>query len=109
MCCDCCLLGKAAQEQGLPCDHNLSVGYQCTVVSRACCADGASDKPTAATEQTESAWKKISNHALGNYFVCCTLDLCQRGNLHRHTEQHIHKQHKTDNYVKFKSQKIKQI
>ncbi|KAG7230918.1 hypothetical protein INR49_024946 [Caranx melampygus] len=53
MCCDCCLLGKAAQEQGLPCDHNLSVGYQCTVVSRACCVDGASDKQAATTEQTE--------------------------------------------------------
>ncbi|XP_067091242.1 fibulin-1-like [Osmerus mordax] len=47
MCCDCCLLGRAAQEQGLPCDHSLSLGYQCGLVSRACCTDGAPDtKPT---------------------------------------------------------------
>uniref|UniRef100_A0A8C9Z093 Fibulin-1 n=1 Tax=Sander lucioperca TaxID=283035 RepID=A0A8C9Z093_SANLU len=52
MCCDCCLLGKATQEQGLPCDHNLSVGYQCGLVSRACCVDGAPDNQT--TAKTES-------------------------------------------------------
>uniref|UniRef100_A0AAQ5YS77 Fibulin-1 n=1 Tax=Amphiprion ocellaris TaxID=80972 RepID=A0AAQ5YS77_AMPOC len=46
MCCDCCLLGKAAQENGIPCDHNLSVGYQCSLVSRACCVDGASNNQT---------------------------------------------------------------
>ncbi|XP_008292780.1 fibulin-1 [Stegastes partitus] len=53
MCCDCCLLGKAAQENGISCDHNLSVGYQCSLVSRACCVDGASDNQTAPTPQTE--------------------------------------------------------
>ncbi|KAJ3596100.1 hypothetical protein NHX12_002509 [Muraenolepis orangiensis] len=41
-CCECCLLGKAAQELHLPCDHSLSLGYQCGLVSRACCMDGAS-------------------------------------------------------------------
>uniref|UniRef100_A0A665UBY8 Fibulin-1 n=1 Tax=Echeneis naucrates TaxID=173247 RepID=A0A665UBY8_ECHNA len=46
MCCDCCLLGKVAQEQGLSCDHTLSVGYQCSLVFRACCVDGASDNQT---------------------------------------------------------------
>ncbi|XP_064174821.1 fibulin-1-like isoform X1 [Anguilla rostrata] len=45
MCCDCCLLGKAAQERGLSCDTSLSVGYQCGQVSRACCEDGSSDTP----------------------------------------------------------------
>ncbi|XDV53525.1 hypothetical protein PO909_022003 [Leuciscus waleckii] len=39
MCCECCLLGRAAQEQGLSCDLTLAVGYQCGVVSRACCVD----------------------------------------------------------------------
>ncbi|KAG5845165.1 hypothetical protein ANANG_G00135940 [Anguilla anguilla] len=39
-CCDCCLLGKAAQEQGLGCDVSLTVGYQCGLVFRACCVDG---------------------------------------------------------------------
>ncbi|XP_048013881.1 fibulin-1 isoform X4 [Megalobrama amblycephala] len=39
MCCDCCLLGRAAQERGLSCDLTLAVGYQCGVVSRACCVD----------------------------------------------------------------------
>uniref|UniRef100_A0A8C7CSZ2 Fibulin-1 n=1 Tax=Oncorhynchus kisutch TaxID=8019 RepID=A0A8C7CSZ2_ONCKI len=46
MCCDCCLLGRAAQEKGLPCDHSLSLGYQCGLVSRACCDDGAPDVKT---------------------------------------------------------------
>ncbi|CAB1331529.1 unnamed protein product [Coregonus sp. 'balchen'] len=46
MCCDCCLLGRAAQEKGLPCDHSLSLGYQCGLVSRACCDDGAPDVET---------------------------------------------------------------
>lgn len=41
MCCDCCTLGKTAHELGLPCDHNLSVGHQCNLVSRACCVEGA--------------------------------------------------------------------
>ncbi|KAM7414979.1 hypothetical protein PAMA_019680 [Pampus argenteus] len=49
MCCDCCLLGKTAQEQGLPCDHNLPVGHQCGLVSRMCCADNE----TTPTEQTK--------------------------------------------------------
>ncbi|XP_056137305.1 fibulin-1 isoform X2 [Lampris incognitus] len=52
-CCDCCLLGKAAQEKGLPCDHSLSVGYQCGLVSRACCVDGAPDKQTSPTVATD--------------------------------------------------------
>uniref|UniRef100_A0A669EAQ3 Fibulin-1 n=1 Tax=Oreochromis niloticus TaxID=8128 RepID=A0A669EAQ3_ORENI len=41
MCCDCCTLGKTAHELGLPCDHNLSVGHQCNLVSRACCVEGS--------------------------------------------------------------------
>ncbi|XP_076127650.1 fibulin-1 isoform X3 [Alosa pseudoharengus] len=41
MCCDCCLLGKAAQETGMACDHSLSVSYQCGLVSRACCNYGS--------------------------------------------------------------------
>lgn len=47
-CCDCCLLGKAAQEQGLPCDQGLLLGYQCGLVSRACCVDGSPDNHTTA-------------------------------------------------------------
>uniref|UniRef100_A0A8C6NY29 Fibulin-1 n=1 Tax=Nothobranchius furzeri TaxID=105023 RepID=A0A8C6NY29_NOTFU len=31
MCCDCCLLGRAAHELDVPCDHSLSVGYQCKI------------------------------------------------------------------------------
>lgn len=46
MCCDCCLLGRAAREQGLTCDHSLSLGYQCGLVSRACCDDRAPDVET---------------------------------------------------------------
>ncbi|KAM8860411.1 fibulin-1 isoform 1-T1 [Synchiropus picturatus] len=46
MCCDCCLVGKAAQEHGLSCDHTLAFGYQCVLVSRACCMDGTQDNQT---------------------------------------------------------------
>ncbi|XP_020516518.2 fibulin-1 isoform X2 [Labrus bergylta] len=53
MCCDCCLLGKAAQEQGLSCDHSLSVGYQCGLVSRACCEYGTHDNQTTPAGQIE--------------------------------------------------------
>ncbi|XP_008310444.1 fibulin-1 isoform X2 [Cynoglossus semilaevis] len=53
MCCDCCLLGKALQELGLSCDHNLSVGYQCGLVSRACCVDEVPDNQTISSGQTE--------------------------------------------------------
>ncbi|XP_072242358.1 fibulin-1 isoform X2 [Leuresthes tenuis] len=53
MCCDCCLLGKTAHELGIPCDHNLSVGYQCSLVSRACCAIEASGNQTAQATQIE--------------------------------------------------------
>ncbi|KAK5613724.1 hypothetical protein CRENBAI_017149 [Crenichthys baileyi] len=53
MCCECCLLGKAAQELNIPCDHSLSVGYQCSLVFRACCTDGASDNQTAELGQSE--------------------------------------------------------
>ncbi|XP_074534584.1 fibulin-1 isoform X1 [Halichoeres trimaculatus] len=53
MCCNCCLLGKAAQEQGLSCDHNLSVGYQCSLVYRACCEYEAQDNQTASAGQIE--------------------------------------------------------
>uniref|UniRef100_A0A665UA94 Fibulin-1 n=1 Tax=Echeneis naucrates TaxID=173247 RepID=A0A665UA94_ECHNA len=59
MCCDCCLLGKVAQEQGLSCDHTLSVGYQCSLVFRACCVDGASDNQTAADETVENGENSV--------------------------------------------------
>lgn len=53
MCCNCCLLGKAAQEQGLSCDHSLSIGYQCSLVYRACCEYEALDNQTASAGQIE--------------------------------------------------------
>ncbi|KAM6960686.1 fibulin-1-like [Aplochiton taeniatus] len=59
MCCDCCLLGKAAQEQGLPCNHNLSLGYQCGLVFRSCCVDGIPDNQTLPTMTSE----KESQHS----------------------------------------------
>ncbi|XP_061108001.1 fibulin-1 isoform X2 [Conger conger] len=45
-CCDCCLLGKAAQAQGLGCDVGLTVGFQCGLVLRACCVDGSPEAET---------------------------------------------------------------
>lgn len=53
MCCDCCLVGKALQEQGLPCDQKLSVNYQCGLVSRGCCVDRAHNNQTENTGQNE--------------------------------------------------------
>lgn len=58
MCCDCCLLGKAAQELNQPCDQNLSLGQRCGEVSQACCLDGASANQTTPTQQTERGWEK---------------------------------------------------
>ncbi|KAJ8373463.1 hypothetical protein SKAU_G00040430 [Synaphobranchus kaupii] len=52
MCCDCCLLGKAIQEHGLACDISLSLGYQCGLVSRACCVDRSSDGDTTTGNRT---------------------------------------------------------
>ncbi|KAJ8411170.1 hypothetical protein AAFF_G00171760 [Aldrovandia affinis] len=46
MCCDCCLLGKAALEHGLGCDISLSVSYQCGLVYRTCCVDGSTEGVT---------------------------------------------------------------
>uniref|UniRef100_A0A3P9MLQ3 Fibulin-1 n=1 Tax=Oryzias latipes TaxID=8090 RepID=A0A3P9MLQ3_ORYLA len=42
MCCDCCLLGKVMKEMSLPCDKNLPVSHQCSVVSQTCCLEEAS-------------------------------------------------------------------
>lgn len=77
MCCDCCLLGKAAQELGLPCDHTLSVGYQCGQVSQTCCVGGTPDNQTTPTELTECGWKK---HIMLNKNLICILFASQREN-----------------------------
>ncbi|XP_051545941.1 fibulin-1-like isoform X2 [Myxocyprinus asiaticus] len=50
MCCECCLLGRAAQEQDLSCDLSLPVGYQCGLVSRRCCLDRSPDSDAKYTE-----------------------------------------------------------
>ncbi|KAM8892292.1 fibulin-1 isoform 1-T1 [Spinachia spinachia] len=62
MCCDCCLLGMATQAKNLPCDHDLSVGYQCSLVSRACCANGAPEEPSTDTIKTELANDENTNN-----------------------------------------------
>lgn len=64
MCCDCCLLGKAAQELGLHCDHKLSVGHRCGTVFQSCCTERVPDNHTTTTPtpapapQTECGWIK---------------------------------------------------
>uniref|UniRef100_A0AAQ4QLR6 Fibulin-1 n=1 Tax=Gasterosteus aculeatus aculeatus TaxID=481459 RepID=A0AAQ4QLR6_GASAC len=68
MCCDCCLLGMATQAKNLPCDHDLSVGYQCSLVSRACCSDGAPEEPTTDAPKTE--WK-CAHECVGNGTCTC--------------------------------------
>lgn len=64
MCCNCCLLGKAAQEQGLSCDHNLPIAYQCSLVYRACCEYEAQDNQSASAGQTECKYEKEDKVAL---------------------------------------------
>ncbi|XP_051978847.1 fibulin-1-like isoform X1 [Xyrauchen texanus] len=54
MCCECCLLGRAAQERGLSCDLSLPVGYQCGLVSRACCVDRSPDSDGKYTQDPNS-------------------------------------------------------
>ncbi|KAJ8262360.1 hypothetical protein GJAV_G00165540 [Gymnothorax javanicus] len=51
-CCECCILGKAAQNNGLGCDINLNVGYQCGLVFRACCVDGTPEAVATANVST---------------------------------------------------------
>ncbi|XP_063052733.1 fibulin-1 isoform X2 [Engraulis encrasicolus] len=55
MCCDCCLLGRAAQETGVPCDLSLAVGYQCGLVSRACCSHAEGNSTTDASNVLDEA------------------------------------------------------
>uniref|UniRef100_A0A8C7H879 Fibulin-1 n=1 Tax=Oncorhynchus kisutch TaxID=8019 RepID=A0A8C7H879_ONCKI len=77
MCCDCCLLGRAAREHGLTCDHSLSLGYQCGLVSRACCDDGAPDVETRNSlgiegrEVKSSEWTKCAQECVGNSTCAC--------------------------------------
>ncbi|XP_066580415.1 fibulin-1 isoform X2 [Amia ocellicauda] len=44
MCCSCCLLGITARNQGQSCDQNISMGYHCSLVFRACCEPEAETK-----------------------------------------------------------------
>uniref|UniRef100_A0AAX7TIC4 Fibulin-1 n=1 Tax=Astatotilapia calliptera TaxID=8154 RepID=A0AAX7TIC4_ASTCA len=82
MCCDCCTLGKTAHELGLPCDHNLSVGHQCNLVSRACCVEGATahqrelPNKDETTENGDSALNnqcngKCAHRCVGNDTCAC--------------------------------------
>nr|XP_015208785.1 PREDICTED: fibulin-1 isoform X1 [Lepisosteus oculatus] len=54
MCCDCCLLGRALHKQGLSCEQNLSLGYHCGLVSRACC-DHSNSEADAKPSQEDKA------------------------------------------------------
>ncbi|GCC28832.1 fibulin-1 isoform X2 [Chiloscyllium punctatum] len=42
-CCQCCLLGKGAKANGLNCEANPALGYQCGQVFRACCVGDQED------------------------------------------------------------------
>ncbi|TRY76051.1 hypothetical protein DNTS_031957 [Danionella cerebrum] len=44
MCCECCLLGRAAQERGV-CEMNLTLVHQCSQVARSCCTDSQPQNP----------------------------------------------------------------
>lgn len=49
------------QEQGLPCDHALSVGHQCGLVSQTCCLDGVPNNETTSVEPPE---RKLDKNVL---------------------------------------------
>uniref|UniRef100_A0A3Q1J7F1 Fibulin-1 n=1 Tax=Anabas testudineus TaxID=64144 RepID=A0A3Q1J7F1_ANATE len=76
MCCDCCLLGKAAQEQGLSCDLNLSVGYQCGQVYHSCCVKKTQDNQISATEQTERSSNVCAAFSGKCAHLCIGNDTC---------------------------------
>uniref|UniRef100_UPI00398EB66C fibulin-1 isoform X2 n=1 Tax=Pristiophorus japonicus TaxID=55135 RepID=UPI00398EB66C len=48
-CCQCCLLGKGAKVNGLSCEANQALGYQCGQVYRACCVRDQEDINVPAT------------------------------------------------------------
>ncbi|KAM3926202.1 fibulin-1 isoform 2-T4 [Leptodactylus fuscus] len=45
-CCNCCMLGKEAQARGESCEQNMFLGYQCSLVFRACCVKGQEGNDT---------------------------------------------------------------
>lgn len=55
MCCDCCLLGRLLQDQGLKCTSSLLVGHQCMMVSQACCSDKAPEDQNGTTSGNHSS------------------------------------------------------
>ncbi|KAL7867758.1 hypothetical protein SRHO_G00091420 [Serrasalmus rhombeus] len=55
VCCECCLLGRAAEERGLSCEFSLSVSYQCGLVSRACCVDKTPENSTQEGSSSDAA------------------------------------------------------
>uniref|UniRef100_A0A8C9W3H0 Fibulin-1 n=1 Tax=Scleropages formosus TaxID=113540 RepID=A0A8C9W3H0_SCLFO len=64
-CCHCCLLGRAAMEQGLSCDLDLSVAYQCGQVFQTCCLEGLPEGDANNTQGTL---------ATGHTGALCTAD-----------------------------------
>ncbi|XP_029108187.1 fibulin-1 isoform X3 [Scleropages formosus] len=84
MCCECCLLGRALQDQKLSCHLGLPVSHQCGQVSHACCLDGAPQNlnntpPATDTEKKQDdesdeqcrAAGKCSQRCLGNGTCGC--------------------------------------
>ncbi|XP_072001407.1 fibulin-1 isoform X3 [Engystomops pustulosus] len=58
-CCNCCLLGKEAQARGESCDQAMFLGYQCSLVFRACCVKGQDGNET--PNQDEANNSLVSN------------------------------------------------
>uniref|UniRef100_A0A8C2KUR0 Fibulin 1 n=1 Tax=Cyprinus carpio TaxID=7962 RepID=A0A8C2KUR0_CYPCA len=76
-CCECCLLGRAAQERGLSCDLTLAVWYQCGLVSRACCVDrspNSDGKP--APGENKQTWKTSEIRAFDECTTSCFNGSC---------------------------------
>ncbi|KAL6474506.1 hypothetical protein MHYP_G00180670 [Metynnis hypsauchen] len=79
VCCECCLLGRAAEERGLSCEFSLSVSYQCGLVSRACCVDKTPENSTQEGSPSDAAQSNPSEKCKvgpGNCAHRCEGDAC---------------------------------
>ncbi|XP_072340671.1 fibulin-1 isoform X3 [Scyliorhinus torazame] len=67
-CCQCCLLGKGAKVNGLSCEANQALGYQCGQVYRACCVGEQEDisLPLTGNNTGEHSTLDTHNHGTGD-------------------------------------------
>ncbi|KAG9491268.1 hypothetical protein GDO78_006572, partial [Eleutherodactylus coqui] len=79
-CCSCCLLGKEAQARGETCEQSMFLGYQCSLVFRACCMKGneGNDTPNQ-DEANNSLVTNTDNEDPSLNDRCRDIDECTSG------------------------------